>query len=92
MRSTAGQIEEFSKGIIWLDICEELDIWLKQIRDLLENSNLDSSDRKLHHLGGSAKALRNVKDIPIVLMGLAEDTEYEREFLSDMKGGRNERD
>lgn len=93
MRSTAGQIAEFAEGRIWKDICDELDIWLRQIRDELENNSLAFSHRTLDQLGGCAKALRNVKDIPIVLVGLAEDENYEREFLKDIRdieGGRNE--
>lgn len=88
--SSASQIKEFSEGIIWKDMLAEIDIWLEQIRNELENNSLGFSHRTLDQLGGCAKALRNMKDLPEVLMHLAEDEEYEREFLKDIKGGRNE--
>ena len=91
MRSSAGQIKDFSEGIIWNDMLEEIDIWLQRIRDELENPMLEFTHRTLDQLSGSAKAIRNMKDLPEVLMGLAEDEEYERENLNDMIGGRNER-
>ena len=93
MRSTRGQIVEFSQGFIWQDMLEEIDIWIKQIGELLENSSMELSHRKLDQLGGSAKALRNMKDLCNVLINLAEDEEYENEFLKDLKdlrGGRND--
>ena len=90
MRSTPGQIIDFSQGVIWTDMCKEIDNWLDKIRDELENHSLDFSHRTLDQLGGCAKALRNVKDLPEVLIRLSEDEDYELEFLNDLKGGRNE--
>ena len=90
MKSTPGQLIEFQQGFIWKDMLGEIDIWLNQIRDLLENSSMELSHRKLDQLGGSAKALRNMKDLCTVLINLAEDEDYENEFLKDLKGGRNE--
>ena len=90
MKSTPSQLIEFQQGFIWKDMLGEIDIWLNQIRDLLENSSMELSHRKLDQLGGSAKALRNMKDLCTVLINLAEDEDYENEFLKDLKGGRNE--
>jgi hypothetical protein len=73
MRSSLGQLSDFFKGNIWKDIEEELDIWLDEVRDQLENTDLNFSHRTLDQLGGCAKALRNVKMIGEVLIALAED-------------------
>jgi len=90
MRSSPGQLIDFSQGVIWKDMVEEIDNWLNKIRDELENNNLSFSHRTLDQLSGCAKALRNMKDLPEVLIRLSEDEDYENEFLKDLKGGRNE--
>jgi len=78
MRSTVGQIEDFSQSFIWQDICEELDYWLERIRDELENLDLSADHRTLDQLSGNAKAIRNVKMILETLVNLSEDEEGER--------------
>jgi hypothetical protein len=75
MRSTPGQIEEFSQSLIWRDICEELDFWLERIRDELENTDLSSSHRTLDQLSGNAKAIRNVMMILETLVNLSREDE-----------------
>ena len=72
MRSTPGQIEDFSQSMIWRDICEELDIWLERIRDELENMDLSADHRTLDQLSGNAKAIRNVKMILETLNNVSE--------------------
>jgi hypothetical protein len=90
MRSTSGQLKDFEESVVWQDIKEELGIWLTEIRDQLENSDMQFSSRVLDQLGGSAKALRMVQMIPEVLRNLAEDEEDERLRISkELKGGRN---
>jgi hypothetical protein len=79
VKSTPDQLSDFKHSVFWQDICEELDIWLNEIRDQLENPDLDFSHRTLDQLGGSAKALRNVKNLPDVLIGLAEDDKTGRD-------------
>ena len=61
MRSTPGQIEDFSQSMVWRDICEELDIWLERIRDEVEDPDGKCTDKTLHRLGGNAQTIRNVK-------------------------------
>ena len=73
MRSSAGSLKDFKDSAIWQDICEEVDVWLDEIRNQLENPDLDMSHRTLDQLGGNAKALRRVKDIPDVLIGLSRE-------------------
>jgi hypothetical protein len=59
VKSSIGQIEEFKKSFIWQDICNELDVWLEQIRDELEGAE----GIVLYRLQGNAESLRNVKNI-----------------------------
>lgn len=81
MRSTIGQVTDFSTSNVWKDICDEIDIWLRQVRLELENLDLELSHRALDQLSGCAKALRNVKNIPEVLIGLLEDELGPRETV-----------
>ena len=90
MRLTTGQINDFEKSAIWRDILAELDIWLEEIRDQLENADLDFDHRTLDQLGGNAKAIRMMKMMPEVLSSLANDEEVERKSVREqLKGGRN---
>jgi hypothetical protein len=85
MKSTVGQIKDFKSSIFWQDVCEELDIWLGEVRNQLENPSLEMSHRTLDQLSGSAKAIRNLKRMPEVLIGLAEDSEELRdELINDL--------
>jgi len=85
MRSTLGQLKDFKESVFWQDISEELDVWLEEIRNQLENGDLNFSHRTLDQLGGSAKAIRNIKNLPEVLIGLAEDNrELHDEMINDL--------
>ena len=75
MRSTPGQIEDFSHSLIWKDMCDELDVWLDRIRNELENLDLSASHRSLDQLSGSAKAIRNFKLVLETLLNLSEEDE-----------------
>lgn len=77
MRCTRGQIEDFSRSAFWSDCCEEIDVWLKEIRDQLENSfdgegHLIMDQRALDRLGGCAEGVRRLKTLPEVLIGRTE--------------------
>ena len=58
MRNSAEEILHFERSIIWLDIVDELNIWLDEIRTNLESE--DVSIDAVPALRGSAKAIRNV--------------------------------
>jgi len=89
MRSTIGQIRDFRDSAIWQDITQELNVWLDQIHEQLENHHLTADHRELDRLGGCAEAVRNFFDIPMVLIGLAEDSQGEREtILNNLIKGR----
>jgi hypothetical protein len=86
VRSTIGSLEDFKDSLIWQDICDEFDEWLKEIRNQLENPDLEMSHRNLDQLSGNAEALRRAKGVLDVLMGLAQD-EIDNRIE---EGGRND--
>ena len=93
MRSTLGQLKDFKESVIWADIVEELQIWLDQIRDGLENPGMQVEHRMLDRLGGCAEAIRNFSNIMDVLVALVEDDQGERStVLNKLIKGRKEDD
>lgn len=91
MRSGVGSIEDFKESTIWLDIVDELDMWLGQLHGQLENHGLEASHRELDRLGGCCEAVKNFKDILDVLEGLAAENEDGRDAILNnlIKGGQN---
>ncbi len=81
MRSTPGQLSDFKRSVFWQDCLEELDVWIEEIRNQLENLDLQFDDRALIQLGGCAKALRYAKQLPDVLMAVAEDNKEMRDEI-----------
>ena len=67
--------ESFKNSTQWQDICEEIDIWIEEIRNQLESEEVDLGEVKA--LRGSARALRHVKGLPENLKQLALDREQE---------------
>ena len=69
IRVNRVDLREFiHNSIIWADIKQELEIWLKDIRDQLENSNGSLSIRTLDRLGGNAESVRNLIALPEVML------------------------
>ena len=62
MRCTRGQMEEFRESKIWEDLKRTLDFWIEGVRDQLENPMMNDDTRMLDRYGGTAEALRKVKD------------------------------
>ena len=73
MRCTPDEIRQHESSNIWLDLVEELDIWLTEIRDNLESDDLPLE--QMPKLQGSAKALRNVIGMLPILADNAETQE-----------------
>ena len=73
MNSTVGQLRDFSESVIWTDMKNEMDIWLSQIHEQLENHGMECSHRDLDRLGGCAEAIRNFHDIIHIMIDLADD-------------------
>ena len=58
---------EFEQGMgspFWQDMKNQLEAWLSDVRDALEDPENLSFDKTLHRLGGSAQALRRVLMLP----------------------------
>lgn len=67
--STSVQVEDFIKySPIWKDMRNEMDLWLNEIHQRLENLDGELSSRVLDRLGGSAEAIRNLENFPQVLL------------------------
>ena len=64
-KGNAHLFKEFKESVIWHDMRAELDVWLTEIRDVLENPN--TPDVVTHSLRGSAEAIRNVLVLPETL-------------------------
>lgn len=73
IKSSINEIKDFVKhSIIWQDMLGEMDAWLKDIRDQLENADGSMSSRILDRLGGNAETLRNLQNLPDVLIDILE--------------------
>lgn len=57
-----------NNSLVWVDIKSELEIWLKDIRDQLENTSGNLSPRVLDRLGGNAESVRNLLALPQVML------------------------
>ena len=58
---------EFEQGIgspFWQDMKNQIEAWLSDVRDALEDSDNVYFDKTLHRLGGNAEALRRVLILP----------------------------
>jgi len=75
MRSTIKELKSFEKSVIWADITGELEVWLEEIRDNLENEDIILE--QVSALRGSARALRNVISMVPVLVENAEHDQEE---------------
>jgi hypothetical protein len=81
VRSTIGDLVEFKKSIIWLDIKRELISWKKgfenELKSMVDNiaSTNPSSAQVLTHLGdinGRMKAVDYLLSMPDIFIGVLE--------------------
>ena len=69
IKSNRIDLHEFvNNSLIWMDIKNELEVWLQDIRDQLENINGDLSVRVLDRLGGNAESIRNLLALPQIMI------------------------
>lgn len=67
--SSKGQLSDFIKfSAIWKDMQNEMNAWLDEIRNQLENNGGDLSYRTLDRLGGNAETIRNLQNLPRILL------------------------
>ena len=66
-RSSARDFDELVRSTVWEDILREMDAWLEDIHEELEDSDRETPDKVLHRLGGAAQAIRRFKAMPEVI-------------------------
>ena len=77
-KSSPKMFEDFLESSIWKDMLYEMDLWLDDIRDSLENTVGEEAKDELLRLQGSARAIRLMKALPSnVLDNIVEDIERE---------------
>jgi hypothetical protein len=75
-RSSEGMFKEFLKSSIWKDMVYELEQWMKDIHEMLEDADGDLDFGKIKKLQGNIETLRNVKDMPQnILDNIRDDVE-----------------
>ena len=75
-RSSEGMFREFLKSSIWKDIVYELDQWINDVHEMLEDADGEFDFGKLRKLQGNIETLRNVKDMPQnILDNIKDDVE-----------------
>ena len=60
-------VNEFKEGMestFWKDIYNQLDAWIDDIRDSLEDPDNMLLDKTLHRLGGNIESLHRVMQLP----------------------------
>ena len=63
--SSASAFEKFLRSNIWRDMQYELNIWLKDIHEKMEDPE---SDKYVYKLAGNAETIRNVLAMPETVM------------------------
>lgn len=77
--STPGMFETFLESIIWQDMCKDLDLWISDLRDILEDIEGVLTEAETNKIRGRIDALRNVKSLPqVALENITEDLEREK--------------
>ena len=75
-RSSEGMFREFLNSSIWKDMVYELEQWMKDIHEMLEDADGKFDFGKIKKLQGNIETLRNVKDMPQnILDNIRDDVE-----------------
>jgi hypothetical protein len=67
MSLSANEMERLFK-LLWPEIEKEVEIWIEQLRGILEDPKLDTDLKDIHQAQGSIRSLRNVLDLPEILV------------------------
>lgn len=65
--------------LLWPEVKEELEVWIDQLRMILEDSEDSTSLKDIHQAQGSLRALRNVLQLPEQLLDQKQSNEEEEE-------------
>lgn len=86
-RSSAESFAEFMKGSIWADMKEEIDLWIEDIHEDLEDPSGLATEKELNRLGGNVEAMRKLKMMPEMIMhNILEDTKRKQEENEENEG------
>lgn len=66
-------------GLLWPEFKEEIEVWIEQLRMILEDSNDEVSLREIHQAQGSLRALRNVLQLPETILEQKQSNEEEQD-------------
>ena len=66
-RSSIRAFDDFLGSLVWRDILQELEEWLKDVHDALEDPDGETEDKTLHRLGGNAQAIRRFILLPEIM-------------------------
>lgn len=67
---------EFERGVdspFWRDMKRQIEAWLEDVRDALEDHDNILMDKTIHRLGGNAQALRYVLSLPEITLANLKD-------------------
>ena len=81
MRTSARDWTDFAKSPVWLDMSEELNVWINDLHQQMENPEL--SAELWRRLQGNIEAIRNVLNMPLILaenLKAQEEEENDREW------------
>ena len=65
LRATLGEYQDFMRSNLWLDMRNEIQRWLSEIRDKLES---EDDVMEIHRLQGASVACRNFLSHPDVVI------------------------
>lgn len=89
--SSAQSFKDFMESKIWEDVSNELDLWLNDIHESLEDPEDLLDDKQHAKLRGSAQAVRRFRLLPfVVLENIEEDARQEamaKEINETKEGG-----
>ena len=66
-RNSAEAFKEFEESSIWKDILEELDLWLGDVHETMEDPKGVLTDGQHAQLRGNAETLRKVEMLPAMV-------------------------
>lgn len=78
-RSTPEEMQAFMGTNVWADFKHELDAWLHDIHEAMEDRQGITADKTWHRLCGNAETVHNMLGMPeIIKANIEDDLERER--------------
>jgi len=77
MALSAEEFRREMSGQFWQELAAELNVWIEDLRSLLEDPEMDTQIKDVHQAQGSLRAVRNMLNLPTVLMEAKEEEEIQ---------------